>query len=62
MNSYEIVEAEAGDFFVRGDGTYLHSDIVDLVMELSSLNPRFAKLWLEMAQEYVFLNTGVGEA
>lgn len=62
MNSYEIVESDSGEVLMRDDGHYLHSDIIGLVIELVKSNPRFAQLWLEMAQEYVFLNTDVEEA
>lgn len=62
MNSYEIVESDHGEMLMRDDGFYVHSDIMNLVIELIKQNPRFAKLWLGMAEEYVFLNTDVGEA
>lgn len=60
---YEIVETEDGATIVtRSDGAAMDFKVFDMIFELFRQNPRFAKHWLELAEDYVFTGSDVVEA
>jgi|AntDeeMinimDraft_6_1070357.scaffolds.fasta_scaffold06963_3 hypothetical protein len=60
---YEIEEIEDGSVVLtRSDGAALDFKVFDLIFQLFRQNPRFAKHWLELAEDYVFIGPDVGEA
>lgn len=59
---YEIIENEDGPVLVRSDGALMDFKVFDLIHELFRQNPRFAKSWLDLAAQYVFLGEEVTEA
>lgn len=59
---YEIIEHEGGLILRREDGAVMDFKVFDLIHELFRQNPRFAKSWLDLAAQYVFLDKEVWEA
>ncbi|MCA1800599.1 MAG: hypothetical protein LC687_01985 [Actinobacteria bacterium] len=56
MPLFEVVEGDNyEELLVRtDDDTMIHTDVVNLVMEVMRLNPGFAKHWLQAAEYMVF--------
>lgn len=59
---YQVVEHEGSMILVRSDGATMDAKVFDLIHELFRQNPRFAKSWLDLAAQYVFLDKEVWEA